>query len=70
MKIKRFISNMDVPLLIVSTILIVFGLLNIVNASSQAVVLRYGTNIYHYFYLLIMMLLFLMLHLFQINIRN
>lgn len=49
-KIKRFISDMDVPLLIVSIILFVFGLLNIVNASSQAVVIRYGTNLYYYFY--------------------
>lgn len=49
-KTKRFISNMDVPLLIASLILFIFGLLNIVNASSQAVVIRYGTGIYYYFY--------------------
>ena len=49
MKIRRFISKMDTPLLISSIILIIFGLLNIVNASSQAVVLRYGTGIYYYF---------------------
>ena len=49
-KINRMISKLDVPLLVVSIILFIFGLLNIVNASSQAVVLRYGTNIYHYFY--------------------
>ncbi len=49
-KAKRFISNMDVPLLITCLILFVFGLLNIVNASSQAVVIRYGTGIYTYFY--------------------
>lgn len=47
---KRFISNMDVPLLIASLVLFIFGLLNIVNASSQAVALRYGTGIYYYFY--------------------
>ena len=49
-KTKRFISNMDVPLLIASLVLFVFGLLNIVNASSQAVAIRYGTGIYYYFY--------------------
>lgn len=49
-KLKRFISDMDIPLLIVSVILFIFGLLNIVNASSQAVVIRYGTNLYYYFY--------------------
>lgn len=49
-KINRMISKLDVSLLVCSVILFIFGLLNIVNASSQAVVLRYGTNIYHYFY--------------------
>lgn len=49
-KINRMISKLDVPLLVCSVILFIFGLLNIVNASSQAVVLRYGTNIYYYFY--------------------
>lgn len=48
--VKRFIANMDVPLLFVSLILFVFGLLNIVNASSQAVVIRYDQNLYTYFY--------------------
>jgi len=46
-KIK--IHEMDKVLLIVSIILFVFGLLNIVNASSQAVVIRYGTSLYNYF---------------------
>lgn len=47
---KRTFENMDHVLFIVSIILFVFGLLNIVNASSQAVVIRYGTNLYNYFY--------------------
>lgn len=47
---KKYISNMDIPLLIASTILFVFGLLNIVNASSQAVVIRYGSGLYYFFY--------------------
>ena len=49
MRIRRFISKMDVPLLITTVILFIFGLLNIVNASSQAVVLRYDQGIYDYF---------------------
>lgn len=48
--LKKHLSDMDVPLLIVTIILFIFGLLNIVNASSQAVVIRYGTNLYNYFY--------------------
>ena len=42
--LKKFALDMDMPLLIITIILFVFGLLNIVNASSQAVVIRYGTN--------------------------
>ncbi len=49
-KIKRTLSNMDMPLLIVTVILFVFGLLNIVNASTQAVVIKYGHGLYSYFY--------------------
>ena len=45
MKIRRFISKMDVPLLAATVALFIFGLLNIVNASSQAVVLRYDQGI-------------------------
>ena len=48
--IKKLLKDMDVPLLIVTIILFIFGLLNIVNASSQAVVIKYGTNLYYYFY--------------------
>ncbi|MBP3766128.1 MAG: FtsW/RodA/SpoVE family cell cycle protein [Bacilli bacterium] len=68
-KTKRFISNMDVPLLIYSLILFIFGLLNIVNASSQAVVIRYGTGIYAYFYKqLLFLIVGLVATLFIINI--
>ena len=49
-KLKKDIRDMDKPLLIVSILLFVFGLLNIVNASSKAVVLRYNTSLYTYFY--------------------
>ena len=48
-KSRRLLKDMDMTLLIVTLILFIIGLLNIVNASSQAVVLRYGTGIYHYF---------------------
>ena len=47
---RRTIRDMDKPLLIVSILLFVFGLLNIVNASSKAVVVRYNTSLYSYFY--------------------
>lgn len=47
---KKLFNDMDMPLLIVTIILFIFGLLNIVNASSQAVVIKYGTNLYYYFY--------------------
>ena len=47
-QIKKNLSNMDIPLLIASIILFVFGLLNIVNASSQAVVIRYGTDYFSF----------------------
>ena len=68
-KTKRFISNMDVPLLVYSLILFIFGLLNIVNASSQAVVIRYGTGIYAYFYKqLLFLIVGLVATLFIINI--
>lgn len=49
-KLKNNIKDMDKTLLIVSLLLFVFGLLNIVNASSKAVVLRYNTSLYSYFY--------------------
>lgn len=49
-ELKKFVLDMDMPLLIITIILFVFGLLNIVNASSQAVVIRYGTNLYNFFY--------------------
>ena len=47
---RKLIRDMDIPILIISIILLVFGLLNIVNASSQAVVIRFGTSLYNFFY--------------------
>lgn len=49
-KLKNNIKDMDKTLLIASILLFVFGLLNIVNASSKAVVVRYNTSLYSYFY--------------------
>lgn len=49
-KILRTLKDMDKVLLIVSIILFVFGLFNIVTASSQVSVLRYNQSIYQYFY--------------------
>lgn len=48
--IRKLILDMDVILLVVAIILFVFGLLNIVNASSQAVVIRFNTSLYNFFY--------------------
>ena len=49
-KLKNSFKDMDKTLLMVSLLLFVFGLLNIVNASSKAVVVRYNTSLYGYFY--------------------
>lgn len=47
---KKAINDMDKVLLTLTIILFVFGLLNIVTASSRAVVLRYNTSLYSFFY--------------------
>lgn len=52
-KIKTFlklIKDLDKPLLIASSFLFIFGLLNIVTASSRAAVVNYDVSIYYYFY--------------------
>lgn len=49
-KIMKTIKDMDRVLLIVSIILFVFGLFNIVTASSQVSVIRYNQSLYNYFY--------------------
>ena len=46
---NRLTKDIDKGILIISIILFVFGLLNIVNASSQAVVIRYNQSLYEYF---------------------
>lgn len=52
-KTKSLISllkDLDKPLLIASAALFIFGLLNIVTASSRAAVVNYDVSIYYYFY--------------------
>lgn len=48
--LKKNINDMDKVLLAVTVFLFIFGLLNIVTASSRAVVLRYNTSLYNFFY--------------------
>lgn len=50
MKISKAIKNMDKTLFITTSILFIFGLLNIVSASSQTAVLKYNADLYSYFY--------------------
>lgn len=50
MKLGKTIKNMDKTLFIITTILFVFGLLNIVSASSQTAVLKYNHDLYSYFF--------------------
>jgi len=50
LKIKKLFKNMDKPLFFVMLIIIVFGLLNIVTASSRETVVRYDQSLYHYFF--------------------
>ena len=66
--IKQTINDMDKVLLITTIGLFVFGLLNIVTASSKAAVLRYNISLYSYFYKqLISLLLGLIVAIFIIN---
>ena len=46
----KLLKDLDKPLLIASAILFIFGLLNIVTASSRAAVVNYDVSIYYYFY--------------------
>ncbi len=46
----KLLKDLDKPLLISSAALFIFGLLNIVTASSRAAVVNYDVSIYYYFY--------------------
>ena len=49
-KLSNAIRNMDKTLFFITSLLFVFGLLNIVSASSQTAVIRYNFSLYSYFY--------------------
>lgn len=49
-KVRDIIHDIDKPLFFVTTALFIFGLLNIVTASSQASVLKYNASLYGFFY--------------------
>lgn len=53
---KNTFKNIDKPLLFVMLIIIIFGLLNIVTASSRETVMRYEKSLYYYFFQHLMML--------------
>lgn len=55
-KIKKLFKKMDKPLFFVMLIIIIFGLLNIVTASSRETVVRYEQSLYHYFFQHLIML--------------
>lgn len=50
MKLSKAIKNMDKTLFIITSLLFIFGLLNIVSASSQTAVLKYNSDLYSYFF--------------------
>ncbi len=49
--IKGIFKDMDKTLLFVTIVLAIWGLLNIVTASSRESVVRYEKDLYHYFYM-------------------
>lgn len=48
--LNKTLKDMDKILLVVTTLLFIFGLFNIVTASSRAAVIRYNTSLYSYFF--------------------
>lgn len=56
-KIHKTFQALDKPLFLITIILFIFGLLNIVTASSSESVNRYDTSLYHYFWQQLKMLL-------------
>ncbi len=55
--IKKIIAKMDKPLLIISLSFFLFGLLNIVTASSREAVVRYDRFTYYYFFRQLIMII-------------
>ena len=48
--LNKTLKDMDKILLVFTTLLFIFGLFNIVTASSRAAVIRYNTSLYSYFF--------------------
>ena len=48
--INKTLKDIDKILLLITTLLFIFGLFNIVTASSRAAVIRYNTSLYSYFF--------------------
>lgn len=69
--LKQLISKMDKPLLVVSILFILFGLLNIVTASSREAVVRYEVSTFYYFFRqLIMMIIGFILSYILLNLKT
>lgn len=69
--LKGLINKMDKPLLIATLLFFVFGLLNIVTASSREAVVRYEVSTYYYFFRQLRMLFVgLILSYVLINLRT
>ena len=47
---KKIFSKMDKPLLFITIVLFVFGLIMVLSASSMESYMRYGSSPYYYFY--------------------
>ena len=55
-KIISYYNDMDKPLLFTSLILFIFGLFNIVTASSSEAVIRYEQSLFYYFFRQLLMI--------------
>ena len=69
--IKNLLNKMDKPLLAVTILFFLFGLLNIVTASSREAVVRYEVSTYYYFFKQLEMLIIgLVLSYFLLNLKS
>lgn len=69
--IKKTLRDMDKPLLFLTVFMFVFGLLNIVTASSREAVLNTGESVYYYFFQQSKMLIIgVVLSIFILNINT
>lgn len=70
-RIRHIFANMDKPLLILSIGMFIFGLLNIVTASSREAVVNYDLPLYYYFFQQLKMIIIgLILSFFILNINT